>query len=498
MKKILKKVLPGVIACSLVAGGALPAMADPTDDYILFLPKNTGAAFSVDESHVSSEYSTGDYMILLYKPGEQVHFTVDTDKAFSLESALNDSNFDSLMTLSGQSVDFVMPEEDICYTVLPDSFGTMVQSGVDVSAEAEEDPEASISDIRESTEEEEPVKDMTENDIFSSIRAEEPETETAVPEEAEDISDEITENEPSLFEDIRSEETEAEPAPEPESILGGFRQKEVPVETDNEEAAESDEEVSPAEEDESPAEIESITEVQDKSGGELDSTNSADNLFGNFRNEEAAEESEDEEPEPEGNAFYTEPEEDSLDKLFEQVKAQEESESEDNIEAEADSDDINENVEGIVDEAEEADEWEDFDLINDTEEDKTPVLEDEEQDLDAEEEFFQSEDVEEAEEETFSGTFTIKNVSGHPVVLMFDDGTAEEVEAYLDGSRVIESIEVLGDFNELPQPSIEATADGIDAFSSLIREKKILENGHLYLLIDKDAAYGSNIEVFFY
>ena len=83
-KKIVKRSIPFLMSGMMMTGILSTAYAAPSDNYILFLPKNTGVTFTVDEDHVSTDYTTDDYYILLYKPGERVTFSVETDKAFTL------------------------------------------------------------------------------------------------------------------------------------------------------------------------------------------------------------------------------------------------------------------------------------------------------------------------------------------------------------------------------------------------------------------------------
>ena len=107
-----KKTIAAVmLAAMMVTGGSV--LADSEADYIILLPKKDGVEYTLDESHVSDQYSTDDYTVMLYKPGEEVSFTVDSSNVFSIESTIGDTATDYAQGTKDGKVSFSMPEEDI-------------------------------------------------------------------------------------------------------------------------------------------------------------------------------------------------------------------------------------------------------------------------------------------------------------------------------------------------------------------------------------------------
>ncbi len=131
-KNLAKVLLAGALAASL----AVPVSAAPGDttgaeteqdspavmetnsvdgsDFIVFLPTEDGVEYTYDTSHMSEAYSTSDYTVLLYRPGETVSFQVTSEKDFSVEDALQGTEFTDASILDNGVVAFVMPEIDLC------------------------------------------------------------------------------------------------------------------------------------------------------------------------------------------------------------------------------------------------------------------------------------------------------------------------------------------------------------------------------------------------
>ena len=143
MRRIkMKKNLIGklIAAAAISAAMTIPAQASSADSYILFLPTSEAISYDVDQSHVSSEYSTDDYTILLYKPGEVVSLGVDTDYRYYVEDAMETTTYASYEVADDNGVSFIMPEEDILF-VLKDEAGNPLDAA-ELSAQSEEATEA--------------------------------------------------------------------------------------------------------------------------------------------------------------------------------------------------------------------------------------------------------------------------------------------------------------------------------------------------------------------
>lgn len=131
-KKTFGKLIAAVAAAAAMA---IPAYASSTDSYILFLPTSDAISYEVDQSHVSSEYSTDDYTILLYKPGEVVSLGVDTDYKYYVEDAMETTTYASYEVADDNAVSFIMPEEDILF-VVKDEAGNPLDAA-ELSAQSE-------------------------------------------------------------------------------------------------------------------------------------------------------------------------------------------------------------------------------------------------------------------------------------------------------------------------------------------------------------------------
>lgn len=134
-----------MLAATLAAAMSVPtaSMAAPDDSYIIFLPTEDGVEYSYEEEHMSEDYSTSDYTVLLYKPGESVSFQVTSEKDFTVEDALQGTAFADAAILDNGSVSFVMPDLDLCCDFSQDEDETETETEEDSEAETEGDQEDS-------------------------------------------------------------------------------------------------------------------------------------------------------------------------------------------------------------------------------------------------------------------------------------------------------------------------------------------------------------------
>lgn len=125
------------MAAALAVGTMTTMTTFAADNYILFLPTTDVISYDYDEAHVSDEYSTEDYVILLYKPGDVVSLKVDTDKKYYIEDALETTTYASYEAAKDGVLNFVMPEEDILFVVKDDEGNTLDASELTNEPEAQ-------------------------------------------------------------------------------------------------------------------------------------------------------------------------------------------------------------------------------------------------------------------------------------------------------------------------------------------------------------------------
>lgn len=110
MKKTIVSALIG--AAALSAAFTFGASAESLNGkYILFVPNSLDA--QIDESHVSEEFSSDDYKILLYDKGEEVTLTVEGGKDVDVRKYPDDGSEFSDFTDDGGKITFDMPDSDL-------------------------------------------------------------------------------------------------------------------------------------------------------------------------------------------------------------------------------------------------------------------------------------------------------------------------------------------------------------------------------------------------
>lgn len=107
---------------------------EASKEYILLLPKHDGVSYSLDESHVSEQYSSENYTVLLYKEGEQVDLTVSGAKGFYVKDALDTEGGNLAEGTDDGKLSFTMPAGDIALTV--------PEWGIETEAETEAQTES--------------------------------------------------------------------------------------------------------------------------------------------------------------------------------------------------------------------------------------------------------------------------------------------------------------------------------------------------------------------
>lgn len=111
-KKIVSVVMAATAAMSL---GIVSFASDLGGKYIVFVPDSVNA--TIDETHVSEEYSGDGYKILLYNEGESVNIQIPQDeevdvKKYSSVTSENGTSYDSFTERDG-NISFEMPASDL-------------------------------------------------------------------------------------------------------------------------------------------------------------------------------------------------------------------------------------------------------------------------------------------------------------------------------------------------------------------------------------------------
>ncbi len=138
-----KKIAPaGAFAAAALMSLSITGLAD--GEYILLLPASSEISYEVDEAHKSEDYSSGEYTVLLYQPGETVELKVETDREYSIQDAQTAMSIADYTAADDGSVTFSMPEADLCLIMgdVIESEAEYADAGSEADAESETEPAA--------------------------------------------------------------------------------------------------------------------------------------------------------------------------------------------------------------------------------------------------------------------------------------------------------------------------------------------------------------------
>lgn len=112
-KNLFKNTKCFLLSTCLLLAAVMPASAKELEGYVVFLPIDSAVTYDVSDNHLSEEYSTDDYLCLVYDANEIVRFDTDSEKVCTIEGALDAEEFSSFIVSSNGNISFVMPEKDL-------------------------------------------------------------------------------------------------------------------------------------------------------------------------------------------------------------------------------------------------------------------------------------------------------------------------------------------------------------------------------------------------
>lgn len=139
MKNKNVKILAALMAS--ISLTSVPVLAADSSDYILLLPKADGITYEMDQNHVTDQYSSDQYTVLLYKEEESVDVTVNGADGFAIQDAMGVDDTDFAVEEIDGKVSFTMPAEDRSLSITAISQDTTEEMTSATETEAVTKPE---------------------------------------------------------------------------------------------------------------------------------------------------------------------------------------------------------------------------------------------------------------------------------------------------------------------------------------------------------------------